>query len=161
MSLSPDTTISGLKVPNNKLMHWIGSVSLGRHTNCAALGVSRSRTGNQNLDREVQQGPTVKYCIKFSVAVIVPSKKKVVIIYSPSSHSKLVWISFFCCTQIFWRTLETKQLPKADGYQLLFAYPHYSRHSFVFNRTKNEAHTATIWGWVNYDKFHFVSLKLL
>ncbi len=28
------------------------------------------------VDREVQQGPIVKYCIKFSVAGIVPSKRE-------------------------------------------------------------------------------------
>ncbi len=38
-----------------------------------------------------------------------PQNKKYVIIYSPSSYSKPVWVSFFCWTQ-FWRVVITKQL---------------------------------------------------
>jgi len=42
--------------------------------------------------------------------IVHPNIKITVIIYSPSCHSKPVWLSFFCWTQnkIFWRILVTK-----------------------------------------------------
>ncbi len=96
-----------------------------------------------------------------------PKNENSVIIYSPSSSSKPVWMSLFCWTQrkIFWRMWETEQFwgtidfhsiffptmevngaPKQPGYKLSSKYlPLCSaeqRHSFRF---------GTTWGWVNDD----------
>ncbi len=97
-----------------------------------------------------------------------PKNENSVIIYSPSSRSKPVWMCLFCWTQtkIFWRMWETEQFwgtidfhsiflptmevngaPKQPGYKLSSKYlPLCSaeqRHSYRFGST---------WGRVNDDR---------
>ncbi len=51
-----------------------------------------------------------RFLVSLSLKGIVHPKMKIVIIYSPSSRSKPVWMSLFCRTQrkIFWRKFVTR-----------------------------------------------------
>ncbi len=105
---------------------------------------------------------------------------KIVIIYSPSSSSKPVWMSLFCWTQrkIFWRMWETEQAPMVhqtelwgtiDFHSIFFSYYGSQRcpktawlqtffriSSFVFGRTKT---FIQVWNYLRVSKwwqhFHF------
>ncbi len=98
--------------------------------------------------------------------------KNCVIIYSPSSSSKPVWMSLFCGTQrkIFWRMWETEQFwSTIDFHSIFFSYSgsqwcpktawlqtFFKISSFVFSRTKK---FIQVWNFLRVSKwwqnFHF------
>ncbi len=94
--------------------------------------------------------------------------KNSVIIYSPTSSSKPVWMSLFCWTQrkIFWRMWVTEQFwgtidfhsiffpamevngaPKQPGYKLFSKYL-----PLCLAEQRNSYRFGTTWGWVNDDR---------
>ncbi len=87
-----------------------------------------------------------------------------VIIYSPSSSSKRVWMSLFCWTQrkILWRMWETEQFwCTIDYHSIYFSYygsQWCPKNSLVTNflplcsaEQRHSYRFGTTWGWVNDD----------
>ncbi len=119
-----------------------------------------------------------KNVIKFSQSFIYvilchrdisPKNENSVIIYSPSSCSIPVWVSFFCWTQnkIFWKMWATKWflVPidfnstfsiQAMDHQL-FGYPYSSKYIILYStEIRNAYKLGATWGWVNDDNFYFI-----
>ncbi len=92
--------------------------------------------------------------------IVHPKNENSVIIYSPSSSSKPVWMSLFCWTQrkIFWRMWETEQFWGTIDFHSIF-FPMVPLNSLVTNFLQNislcvrqnKESFGTTWGWVNYD----------
>jgi len=92
-------------------------------------------------------------------------KKKTVIIHSPSSFFKLVWISFFCWTQreIFWWMSATRQLMNPIDFHSrkkktmnINGYWHSSKYLPLCSAEERHSYRLeTTWGWVNYDRIIF------
>ncbi len=96
------------------------------------------------------------------------SPKNSVIIYSPSSSSKPVWISLFCQTQtkIFWRKFEPgcfgapltsivgkKNTMEVNGAPELLCFPHSSEYLPLCSAEQRHSYRfGTTWGWVNDDR---------
>ncbi len=94
-------------------------------------------------------------------------KMKIVIIYSPSSSSKPVWIYLFCRTQrkIFWRKFVTRLFwgtidfhsrktnpMDVNGAPELLCFPHSSEYLPLCSAEQIHAYRfGTTWGWVNDD----------
>ncbi len=90
-----------------------------------------------------------------------------VIIYSPSSSSKLVWMSLFCLnTKEYILKNEGNSSSGASLTTIVFIFPtmivngtpktawlqtFFKISSFVFGRTRNSCRFGTTWGWVNDD----------
>ncbi len=83
---------------------------------------------------------------KWGIVYSSPKNENYVIIYSPSSFSNPVWVSFFCWTQktIFWRMWVGP---------IIYLITHIFQISFFNVQQKKETHTGLekTWGWVNDD----------
>ncbi len=99
----------------------------------------------------------------------LPKNENSVIIYSPSSSSKLLWISLFCRTQrkIFWRKFVTrlfwgtidfhsrkkKNTMEVNGAPELLCFPHSSEYLPLCSAEQRHSYRfGTTWGWVNDDR---------
>ncbi len=99
--------------------------------------------------------------------IVHPKMKNSVIIYSPSSSSKPVWIYLFCWTQrkIFWRMWETEQFWGTIDFHSIFFFSYYGSQwcpktawlqtffkisSFVFGRTKK---FIQVWNYLRVSKW--------
>ncbi len=97
-----------------------------------------------------------------------PKNKNSVIIFSPSSSSKPVWISLFCRTQrkIFWRKFVTrlfwgtihfhsrkKNTMEVNGAPELLCFPHSSEYLPLCSAEQRHSYRfGTTWGWENDDR---------
>jgi len=92
--------------------------------------------------------------------IVHPTKIFIAIIFSPTSCSKPVWVSFFCWTQkkTFWWTSVTRQLMDSMGKLPTFFKISY----FDYNRRKekwNIYRFGTTCGWENDNKKYFSGVR--
>ncbi len=124
---------------------------------------------NWNYDSAYQ---SIVFIISGSLKDTSPKNENSVIIYSPSSRSKPVWMSLFCWTQrkIFWRMWETEQFwGTIDFHSIFFSYygsqwcpktawlqTFFKISYFVFGSTKK---FIQVWNYLRVSKwwqnFHF------
>ncbi len=97
-----------------------------------------------------------------------PKNENSVIIYSPSSSSKPVWMCLFCRTQrkIFWRKFVTrlfwgtidfhsrkKNTMEVNGAPELLCFPHSSEYLPLCSAEQTHSYRfGTTWGWGNDDR---------
>ncbi len=97
-----------------------------------------------------------------------PKNENSVIIYSPSSSSKPVWMSLFCWTQrkIFWRRFVTRlfwgtiefhsrknNAMLVNGAPELLCFPHSSEYLPLCSAEQRHSYKfGTTWEWVNDDR---------
>ncbi len=92
----------------------------------------------------------------------VHPEMKIVIIYSPWSCSKPVWISFFCWKQNNIFCIQTVFGPHWLSYygdQQLFGYPHSSKYIFMFNRRNSYMSVSQSVSQYFYSSIYLSNLK--
>ncbi len=101
--------------------------------------------------------------VKAVKEIVHPKNENSVIIYSPSSSSKPVWISLFCRTQgrylkKVWKVCFGAPLTSIGGKKILWSqwcpellcFPHLQISSFVFSRTKT---LIQVWNYLRVSKW--------